>query len=70
MEKKWPDLEFPPINLLSLNKENSPCIGICKLENNVCVGCLRTIDEISNWTIYDTTEKLQIMSRIYKKRID
>jgi predicted Fe-S protein YdhL (DUF1289 family) len=29
------------------NKNKSPCIKQCRLdENNVCVGCGRTIDEI------------------------
>jgi predicted Fe-S protein YdhL (DUF1289 family) len=24
----------------------SPCIGVCKLKDNVCIGCKRTIEEI------------------------
>lgn len=25
----------------------SPCIGVCKLDdNNICIGCKRTIEEI------------------------
>ena len=24
----------------------SPCVGICKLVNNVCIGCKRSIEEI------------------------
>jgi len=24
----------------------TPCIGICKLEDNVCIGCKRTIEQI------------------------
>ena len=24
----------------------TPCIGICKLKNNICIGCKRTIEEI------------------------
>lgn len=27
---------------------NSPCIGICELEDGVCIGCNRTIEEIVN----------------------
>jgi predicted Fe-S protein YdhL (DUF1289 family) len=66
MSERWPDLTFPPINLLSLGKENSPCKKICELDiNNKCVGCLRTIEEIQCWTIYDPHEKLKIISRIY-----
>ena len=24
----------------------SPCIGVCTLKNNICIGCKRTIEEI------------------------
>ncbi len=24
----------------------TPCIGVCKLENDICIGCKRTIEEI------------------------
>ena len=66
MPKHWPDLEFPPINLLSLGKEISPCKKICKLDiNDKCTGCLRTIEEIQCWAIYEPYEKLKIISRIY-----
>ena len=67
MSEDWPELVFPPINLRSLGKENSPCRKICKLDNNICVGCLRTIDEIQNWAIFEPQEKLSIISRIYKE---
>ena len=46
----------------------SPCINICKLdENKICIGCYRTIDEIAHWTKYTDEEKIQI-KRIIEKR--
>ena len=24
----------------------TPCIGVCKLKGNICIGCKRTIEEI------------------------
>lgn len=27
----------------------SPCVSICKLEDNMCTGCGRTTDEIQEW---------------------
>ena len=44
----------------------SPCIGVCRLENEVCVGCGRTVDDITNW--YDMTddEKQAVLNRIEK----
>jgi predicted Fe-S protein YdhL (DUF1289 family) len=39
----------------------SPCINICKLENNICVGCFRTIEEITHWTNYTDLEKKMVI---------
>lgn len=47
----------------------SPCINTCKLdENKICIGCRRTIDEISKWLYYSDTEKLEILERIYNEQ--
>ena len=27
----------------------SPCINVCRMENGLCAGCHRTIDEIARW---------------------
>ena len=37
----------------------SPCINVCKLnpKNNLCEGCLRTSEEISNWSKYSDNKK-------------
>ena len=45
----------------------SPCISICRMENEVCVGCGRTVDDIVNW--YDMTddEKQAVLNRLEKK---
>ncbi len=45
----------------------SPCIKICKLHDNVCVGCFRTIDEIKNWKHSSKKEKLQILDNIKQR---
>ena len=41
----------------------SPCIGVCTLINNKCIGCTRTSDEISKWLFYDDNERKQITKR-------
>ncbi len=45
----------------------SPCISVCRYENEVCVGCGRTVDDITNW--YDMTddEKQAVLNRIEKE---
>jgi hypothetical protein len=38
-----------PINngmLDNIREKESPCIGVCTLEDDVCIGCNRTMDEI------------------------
>ena len=44
----------------------SPCISVCRYDNEVCVGCGRTVDDITNW--YDMTddEKQAVLNRIEK----
>ena len=45
----------------------SPCISVCRYDNEVCAGCGRTVDEIVNW--YDMTddEKQAVLNRLEKK---
>ncbi len=42
----------------------SPCIGICTLKDNICIGCLRTIQEIAEWTIYTPEQKEEVLIEI------
>ena len=44
-------------------KKISPCIGVCELdlESDLCVGCLRTSQEIAIWSQIDNTKAIQIM---------
>ena len=40
----------------------SPCIDICELDDdNICVGCYRSIEEIVDWGMLDDTEKSVII---------
>jgi len=49
----------------------SPCIGVCKLDidSNICVGCLRTAEEIANWPQLDNERAMQIMGQIKDRYI-
>ena len=44
-------------------KKISPCIGVCELdlESDLCVGCLRTSQEIAMWSQIDNKKAMQIM---------
>lgn len=46
----------------------SPCVSICALdENDLCIGCLRTGDEISGWVSMTPAEKHQVMNRVSQR---
>jgi predicted Fe-S protein YdhL (DUF1289 family) len=44
----------------------SPCIGVCTLDQQtrLCVGCLRSEDEITAWRNADSTARLRILERV------
>jgi predicted Fe-S protein YdhL (DUF1289 family) len=40
----------------------SPCIGVCELgPDNLCVGCHRSIEEITRWSRMSDAERLHLM---------
>jgi len=42
----------------------TPCTMVCTLnEDDVCVGCYRTLDEIGGWGDADSEERLAILDR-------
>ncbi|BCO18496.1 DUF1289 domain-containing protein [Alteromonas sp. KC3] len=46
----------------------SPCVALCKLdEQDICIGCQRTIDEITHWQYYSESQKQAVFERLYKK---
>jgi predicted Fe-S protein YdhL (DUF1289 family) len=40
----------------------SPCINVCKMDEarGLCIGCMRTIDEIAAWSTMDDTARLAV----------
>jgi predicted Fe-S protein YdhL (DUF1289 family) len=43
----------------------SPCNNICKLNNeNICIGCKRSLDEIASWSKLTDVDKLKILEEI------
>jgi len=40
----------------------TPCIDVCIMgPNGLCRGCLRTLEEIANWSSYPEEKQQQIM---------
>ena len=46
----------------------SPCINICKMEAGLCIGCLRTLDEIARWANADDDGKRLILDAVARRR--
>ena len=43
----------------------SPCVAMCKLtEEDICIGCKRTIEEIINWRTYTNNQKKAVLVRL------
>ena len=49
------------------NPIDSPCISVCRYENEVCVGCGRTVEEVVEWYNMTDDEKLEVLSRLDEK---
>jgi uncharacterized protein len=51
-------------------KVPSPCIGVCTLDpaERICVGCLRTADEIARWPYATPAEQVQIVLQLRVRR--
>jgi predicted Fe-S protein YdhL (DUF1289 family) len=45
----------------------SPCVSICRYEDEVCVGCNRTVDEVVEWYNMNDKQKQAVLNRIEKE---
>ena len=48
----------------------SPCVRECVIEPHTgyCLGCFRTLDEISFWSSYTPEERRRVMQRLPARR--
>jgi predicted Fe-S protein YdhL (DUF1289 family) len=48
----------------------SPCISICQMhpQSGLCIGCWRTIDEITDWSVASEAKKKQVWLAISQRR--
>jgi len=43
----------------------SPCVALCTLDDdNICVGCGRTLDEISRWSTMGPAGQRDVLARL------
>ena len=48
----------------------SPCINVCKMDgaSGLCIGCYRTIEEITLWSRLDDTDRQEILRAVSERR--
>tara|TARA_B110000914_G_C15121108_1_gene290629 strand:+ start:93 stop:299 length:207 start_codon:yes stop_codon:yes gene_type:complete len=48
----------------------SPCINVCLMDESrgVCIGCLRTQDEIGGWVTFSDHEKKKILVKATERK--
>ncbi|SFH52020.1 DUF1289 domain-containing protein [Modicisalibacter xianhensis] len=44
-------------------KIESPCVSICKLKGDLCIGCGRSLDEIRTWKSMKRPERMKTLKR-------
>jgi predicted Fe-S protein YdhL (DUF1289 family) len=50
----------------------SPCINICKMDdrNGLCIGCFRTLEEITVWSRTDDATRANILAAVTVRRME
>lgn len=48
----------------------SPCVNVCKMQGDFCIGCKRTLDEIGKWFEITPEEKREIINSIQNRTLD
>ncbi|NOX48479.1 MAG: DUF1289 domain-containing protein [Chlorobi bacterium] len=50
-------------------KIKNPCIQVCKYDDDqVCIGCYRTMEETRDWIDYSEKEKAEVLKKVEKRR--
>lgn len=59
-----------PNSVWRRNEIQSPCINICQIHpsTRLCLGCHRTIDEISDWSKYTDAERAEIIEALPERQ--
>ncbi|MDO5620481.1 MAG: DUF1289 domain-containing protein [Paracoccus sp. (in: a-proteobacteria)] len=52
------------------NRAESPCISICQIDpaSGLCIGCLRSLDEIAGWGRMTPDQRRSIMATLPERK--
>ena len=50
----------------------SPCVRLCCIDETtgLCVGCARSLDEITGWSGFDAADKLRVLAAVEARRAE
>jgi len=55
--------------LVNMETVESPCVRNCCLDrDDICMGCYRSMDEITGWNAASLEEKNEILVRVLKRK--
>jgi len=62
LRQRWQQVQHAPADADC----PSPCMSVCVMKTDVdeCWGCLRSIEEVSFWSLYTPVERRQVWQRI------
>lgn len=48
----------------------SPCVNLCRMDpaGRYCTGCLRTLDEIADWSRLDAAQREAVLAAVAQRR--
>jgi predicted Fe-S protein YdhL (DUF1289 family) len=48
---------------------SSPCINVCRIDEatRLCIGCLRTLDEIAAWSVLTDGERRAVWAHLAER---
>jgi predicted Fe-S protein YdhL (DUF1289 family) len=54
----------------SVEPNASPCIDLCEIDENtnLCLGCCRTIEEITFWSSFTHDEKKHVLEQLVERK--
>ncbi|MFV3317765.1 DUF1289 domain-containing protein [Pseudomonas sp. NY15374] len=48
----------------------SPCVNVCALdEQDICIGCQRTVQEITRWARMDNDERRRVLALCHERAV-
>ncbi len=53
-----------------LRDVDSPCVHVCLMdyEQGLCIGCHRTLNEITYWATYSSVRKREVLAAVATRR--